>query len=241
MKNIFKTNTNINTQNTKESDSFQSIISLAVEILNSPYPNRIYDLIYTLGKPKQFQRILDCMNGQKEDNHDADEEQLFIQGHPSEHNYHFNKPDNIKFGERFYYDLDPSKYLVFTYPWNQVRLTNAFLDVGEIVGNKWAHDPANHQMTLIYPLNIGLIFNGNHSAAMNIISNESSFKVTQILDLSSVYTEIYSDGLNFIYRLDDSIIGKATSVEMAAVFEIGRLIIEHSLTSSKHNISLTLA
>lgn len=125
-------------------------------------------------------------------------------------------------------EISPSSHLVFTYPWDQKRLLDAFLNVGEAVDNKWKHDPLNHIVTLIDPLNIAMIANGNHSAAMNIISNESLFRVKYILDLFPVYQEIYTDGIDFKYRSNDTLIEKVSSVEMAAIFEVGRLIQQHN-------------
>lgn len=207
---------------------FNSIMDFSKIILESQYPERIFDVIYILGKPKQINRILDSLSNVRQDNHDCGEQELFISGNALDYQYFFNKPDNVETLETSILEISPSTHLVFTYPWDQERLLDAFLSVGEAVDNKWEHDTSNHIVTLIAPLNIAMIANGNHSAAMNIISNESLFRVKYILELFPVYQEIYTDGIDFKYRSNDIFIEKVTSVEMAAIFEIGRLIQEHS-------------
>lgn len=217
----------------KQKSEFRSILYLANSILNGkdqPTP-RIYDLIYSLGKEKQFKRINDVIKRKIHDNSDQHEERLFFKEF-SHKTYNFiqnynewsmDKPSNYLKIEAEK-TLDPPKNLIFTCPWNSERLTSAFLNIGENVENPWKHDRYNHTMTLIEPLNIGMMSSGNHSAAINIICNEAPIKVTHVLDLAPVYNEIYTDGFFFYLKTDDSVISEVTSVEFAAIFEIGRLI-----------------
>lgn len=220
-------------QKEKQESEFNRILYLAKSILNGKYEQtpRINDLIYSLGKEQQFKRINDVIKGRIHDNNDQHEERLFFKNY-SYTTYNFNQSDNkgsnntisnyLKVqSER---TLHPQKNLIFTFPWNSERLTNAFLKIGENVKNPWKHDRHNHTMTLIEPLNIGMMSCGNHSAAINIICNEAPIKVTHVLDLTPVYNDIYTDGLFFYFKVDNSIISEVTSVEFAAIFEIGRLI-----------------
>jgi hypothetical protein len=122
-----------------------------------------------------------------------------------------------------------SSSLIFSFPWNIGGLCNAFNNVGEKVGDKWKHDPLNHKIVLIKPLNIGYVTNGNHSTAMNIIDNEAPLFVKEELNLAPIYEEIYTDGEYFRRIQDNKIVDEVASVEFAAIFEIGRLILNNKL------------
>src|SRR5690606_30897143 len=128
--------------------------------------------------------------------------------------------------------LEPSNHIIFSFPWHRNRLSDAFKYIGKKVNNKWEHDPINHRTTLLYPLNIGFVTNGYHSSAMNIINNEAPMRITEILDLTPIYEELYTDGDCFRRKSDDKFVDEVTSVEFAAIFEIGRLILKNPVSTT---------
>lgn len=215
----------------KDIASFNNILSVANKLLESNAPSRLYDLIYSMGKPYQLEVINSCIKGKSlSTDKSKDIEHLFFENNCKY--YRFIKEDET--GRNFInysscskeYKIHPSESLIFTFPWEEKRLIDAFINIGEKVGDKWKHDPLNHRVTHILPLNIGYVTNGYHSSAMNIISNESPMIITEELNLAPIYKEIYTDGQYFRRKLDDTIIDRVASVEFAAIFEIGRLLIE---------------
>lgn len=216
----------IENKNRESQEKFKIIIDTAKKILEGPHPGRIFDYIYTLGKPTQFQRIVDCIDGSIKNNNDSGIDQLFMNISPIESRNLYELLSYKTLQEDIQL-INPSKYLIFSYPWNQERLFSAFMEVGNEVGNPWEHQDLNHRLTMIDPIKIGVIDNGNHSATMNIISNEAQFKATQYVDLEPWFSKIYSDGVHFKSIADHKVIGRVTSLEMAAIFEIGRLLIQN--------------
>ncbi|RHW36015.1 hypothetical protein D1B31_18170 [Neobacillus notoginsengisoli] len=216
--------------NNNNFENFQSIMFVANSLLKSDSPSRIYDLVYALGKPYQFDVINKCIKGTPLSRDSAFAfEHLFLKN--SNENYRFMKDDStgrlINYSNRLTRTtINPSNSLIFSFPWHLNRLCDAFENVGEKVGSKWEVDPLNHRVVHIYPLNIGYVTNGNHSTVMNIINNEAPMNITDELDLSLVYDEIYTDGKYFRRIQDKKILDKVTSVEFAAIFEIGRLILK---------------
>lgn len=230
---LTKKNRNSNDDNI---ENFKTIIFVANSLLKSDSPSRIYDLIYALGKPYQFDVINKCIKGTPLDRNSAFAfEHLFLKNRNE--NYRFTKDDStgrlINYSNRLTRTtIHPSNSLIFSFPWHLGRLCNAFENVGEKVGSKWEVDPLNHRVVHIYPLNIGYITNGNHSTVMNIINNEAPMNITEELDLSPVYNEIYTDGKYFRRIQDNKILDEVTSVEFAAIFEIGRLILNSNFDFS---------
>jgi hypothetical protein len=225
------------TKNSKEdnsADHFKSILSFALEILDSDHPKVIYDLIYSLGKPYQIKLINDCVMGNSLSRDSAPfEEHLFFKHIHKKYSLkktdisgsykNYSKPTTKK-------TLLPNETLIFTFPWHNKRLSDAFSTIGKKVGNPWMHDSLNHRVTYIFPINIGYVTNGNHSTAINILNNEAPMNVTEELDLTTIYDEIYTDGLYFKRVDDDSIVDRVASIEFAAIFEIGRMILNKNIT-----------
>lgn len=221
---------NIKKNKNNNVESFNNILNFAKSILQSDQPQRIDDLIYSLGKPYQFKIINMCIKGKPLSRNSAfNFEHLFFRNDAKK--YQFIKVnsagDFINYNESLIgKKIHPDSSLIFTFPWNKNRLSDAFNHIGETVQNEWKFDPLNHRVLYISPLNIGYVLNGNHSAVMNIINNEAPMIITEELDLTLVYEEIYTDGQFFKSKLDNSIIDQVSSVEFAAIFEIGRLLLK---------------
>ncbi|WP_066418251.1 DUF6710 family protein [Sutcliffiella cohnii] len=216
----------------KNIKEFNNILSFATSILNSSNPKRIYEVMYSLGKPYQFKLINDLLKDNTVSNNALAIEHLFLK--KSKDNYRFiltNENNEIinystHIGNRV---VHPSETLILALPWNIDRLYNAFQNIGRNVGVPWENDDLNHRVIYISPINIGYIFGGNHSTVINIINNEASMKITEDLDLTPVYNKIYTDGRFFYNKQTNKIIDEVASVEFAAIFEIGRLILQRDI------------
>ncbi|WP_338473335.1 DUF6710 family protein (plasmid) [Niallia sp. XMNu-256] len=228
-----------NTKNEEDTKSeehlqnYKNILFVATTILESDNPHRIYDLIYSLGKPYQFEVINMCIKGKplSRDSAFCIEHLFFKNG-----NKHFQFKKTDETGNSINYTsckkkttIHPSDSLIFAFPWKTSRLLDAFNNIGEKVGDKWKQDPLNHKVVLIHPLNIGYVDNGNHSTVMNIINNEAPMYVTAELNLAPIYEELYTDGQYFRRIKDKQEVDKVASVEFAAIFEIGKLILRNKV------------
>lgn len=215
---------------------FKSILSIANNILESNHPERIYKLIYSLSMEKKAFNINQCLMDNPVDP-ERYLDKLFIKEYVTKQKgiFGLSKVPTVSIARARSYFISPSDFTVITFPWSWKRMNDALLQIGEQVSNPWEHDPINHQVSLLYPLNVAIILNGNHSAAINILTEEANFKVTEVFNLEEVYTEVYTDGVNYIRKETGQVIGKSTDVKMAAIFEIGRRISEsEKLNASKY-------
>ncbi|MBA2176864.1 hypothetical protein H0266_18450 [Halobacillus locisalis] len=226
---------------------FQNLIFNAKEILESEFPHKIYEYIYLLGKARQHQLITNCLRKSVIEKSSIDDvEDLFFWSR-ADIDYSFHLYDEADRRLNWFTDeeyiglsemrLDPKDTLIFPLTWKSRKLRDCMLEIGRDIGQPWEFDDMNHNVKYVKPLNIGVVMNGNHSMAINIIRNESSdVKVESILDLSPIYEELYTDGEYFWKKqsgeMKERKLAEVDSIEMAALFEIGRLINEyHPLTN----------
>lgn len=114
---------------------------------------------------------------------------------------------------------------VFAVPWAKPRIINAMKWAdGRHDRGPWQQDD-NHKIHLYLPIGVGLVHNGNHSIATGIIDGVGSVVPDYVFDFSDIYQHVKSDGDHFIRIEDNKRISKVSTIEMAAVFEIGRLLI----------------
>ena len=129
-------------------------------------------------------------------------------------------------------ELSLSTDLILPWPWKKSRLINAIESIGNgRLKGVWRQDP-NHCIELWLPIGLGWVTCGNHSIAIGIIQG-GKIKPHTFYDMSSLYKYIRCDGEYFIkndFNTTDEIIGNVTSVEFAAIFEIGRLLIEKNIS-----------
>jgi hypothetical protein len=126
--------------------------------------------------------------------------------------------------------LDLGVDLVLPWPWNGGRVVNCLsgLRPGGDWG-RWRQDP-NHCIELWLPLGIGWVHGGNHSLTVGILEAKGKVKPEVTYDISAIYKHVTCDGLEYKRKHDGSVIGRVPDLEMAAVFEIGRLIHKHRVT-----------
>lgn len=118
--------------------------------------------------------------------------------------------------------------LIFPSPWQRGRIINNLSELrpgGK--GGKWRQDFFNHRVILWLPMGVGWVFGGNHSITAGIIHAQGKVKPEVTYDMSSVYKHVVCDGVEYKRRHDGSTIGPVPDLEMAAIFEIGRLIHKH--------------
>lgn len=128
-----------------------------------------------------------------------------------------------------------SKDLILPWPWMRARLINTLKNIGQ--GRKWGgwnQDDNNHYLTVWLPMGICWVKNGNHSIAVGIIQG-GEVRPNEYYDISNVYNYVRCDGENFMRTYTNNIysneiIAPVTCVEFAAIFEIGRLLVEQGIS-----------
>jgi uncharacterized protein DUF6710 len=124
------------------------------------------------------------------------------------------------------YELDISRVPILPWPWNGNRLDNALSSIGpDRHWGAWKHDPGNHVVTVVCPLRIGLVDGGNHSIATGILLGGGIIPSNAMIDLRPLYEIVHCDGRFFRLTADNRKLAKVKNPIFAAVFEIGRMIV----------------
>jgi len=121
--------------------------------------------------------------------------------------------------------------LVLPWSWKKSRLVTCIAHIGEGRNRgKWSQDNHNHFVDLWLPMGIAWVNNGNHSISTGIIQGKGNIIPENVYDISGVYDYVYCDGVNYYRKEDGSIISPVVNAEFAAIFEIGRLMTDHSIS-----------
>lgn len=123
-----------------------------------------------------------------------------------------------------------SRDLILPWPWERGRLIKCISRIGE--GRSWGgwQQDSNHDVELWLPLGIAWVYGGNHSITTGIIQGSGEIKPKEVYDISDIYDYVYTDGKNYIRKHDESIISPVTNIEFAAIFEIGRIMKDKSIS-----------
>ena len=121
--------------------------------------------------------------------------------------------------------------LVLPWPWHRIRLINSISRIGKgRVWGSWEQDFNNHGVVLWLPLGIAWVDSGNHSIATGIIQCSGKVKPDYVYDISEIYDYVHCNGKDFISIQNNEIIAPVGNVEFAAIFEIGRLMKNNSIS-----------
>lgn len=121
--------------------------------------------------------------------------------------------------------------ILFPWPWSRDKIVGN-LCTREI--GTW-HQKYNHEIEYWLPIGIGFVNGGNHSITCGIINGEGVIKDYDAYDISKIYNHVYCDGKSYLRKSDNSIIHEVNNLEFAAIFEIGRLMVKHSVSMTKIN------
>jgi hypothetical protein len=204
-------------------EEFASIMEIA-RIIARKDPEALPALIKMIGRPAQARVMTKVLR------HDQDAEDCEYE----ERNALFDTTAPITPDGRSLEDLKrevpaprPLKLgvdLVFPWPWHQGRVIDSLCELrpgGR--GGEWRQD-RNHAVILWLPLGVGWVFGGNHSITAGIIHARGEVTPEETYDVSRVYKHVVCDGVEYKRVHDGKRIGPVPDLEMAAIFEIGRLI-----------------
>ncbi|MEI4527202.1 DUF6710 family protein [Priestia megaterium] len=128
-------------------------------------------------------------------------------------------------------EADLSIDTVIPWPWKRYRLANALTKIGpgRLLG-PWKEDKNNHFLELWLPLGLYWVNGGNHSISVGILQGNGKVSTDEVYDISQIYDHVTCDGSHYIREFDKEIIGKVDNIELAAIFEIGRLLTRQSIS-----------
>lgn len=120
--------------------------------------------------------------------------------------------------------------LILPWSWRTSRLVNCIAGIGEGRANESWRQDHNHRVDLWLPMGIAWVYGGNHSISTGIIQGKGSITPEVVCDISPVYDYVHCDGVNYYRKEDGLIISQVKNIEIAAIFEIGRLMKENSIS-----------
>lgn len=128
--------------------------------------------------------------------------------------------------------VDLGADLVLPWPWSRERLARTIAHIGE--GRSWGPwraDPINHDISVWLPMGLVWVEGGNHSLAAGVVQGRGRVTAGDVWDVGPLYDHVRCDGARFIRRCDGQPVGRVRRVEMAAIFEIGRLMRDHGVSA----------
>lgn len=119
-----------------------------------------------------------------------------------------------------------AKDIVLPCPWHRDRVVSALARIGSgKTFGPWEQDFANHHLTLWLPWRIAFVNGGNHSITAGIIAGEGSLLPEEVYDMSHIFQKVRCDGSHYWDIENHTKLGVVDDPRIAAVFEIGRLIL----------------
>jgi hypothetical protein len=124
------------------------------------------------------------------------------------------------------YWLNLGRDVLVPTPWMDSRIVNAIATIG---GGKsqgiWEADN-NHQVELLLPFGLGIVYGGNHSIAAGIADGQGRVRTKGIQDFTPSYEFVEYDGLSFKRKYDGLTLSRPVDEEIGQLYEIGRLMVE---------------
>lgn len=130
-------------------------------------------------------------------------------------------------------NIDLAKDVVLPWPWETRRLFEAITTIGPgRVKGEWEQD-TNHKIFLLLPIGVSFVEGGNHSLTAGIVQAQGIITPTPTVyayHMTQIYNDVETDGVHYFRRDDHSVIADVKWVGFAAIFEIGRKMIERNIT-----------
>lgn len=208
----------------KNIEHFNMTMEIAHEIANKN-PHALLDLIRALLRPLQSEHILAVAERKDHQAPSPIEGYSFFFSNLQI----FSGSDHlIRNAPKFELNLacDP----IFPTPWKRNDYVNALslIGTGKALGS-WRQD-TNHIVSLWLPWGIGFVLGGNHSISSGILSGEKSLITAhEVIDFSPVLNLVECDGAYYRLKENGKALAEVTDHRRAAVFEIGRLMMQNKV------------
>jgi len=122
------------------------------------------------------------------------------------------------------------KDLLLPFPWDGQKLMCDMAHIGP--GKKWGdwQKNVNHHIELWLPLGLGWVHSGDHSLVVAIMQESAQVMADEVFHMGPLLETYYCDGEFYRRQEDDSIVGPVQCLEIAVLFELGRLMQENDLS-----------
>lgn len=128
--------------------------------------------------------------------------------------------------------LNLSSSIVLPWPWKVQRVIENLSTIGERrLNGAWRFDPVDHKVEYWLPFGIAWVKKGNHSIMTGITQGQGQIETDQVFDLSALFPLIRFDGNTFIRNFDNTVIREVDEFEIAAIFEVGRIMHEYGVSA----------
>ena len=116
---------------------------------------------------------------------------------------------------------------IITEPWNLDRFTDAISIIAE--NEEWKQQKNNHYIALHLPYGVSFIaVSGNHSITKGFLANIGNVIPEEVYNVSIAHDFLYTDGVYYYRKIDNSIYANVNNFNLAVVFEIGSLICKYA-------------
>ncbi|TVT73154.1 MAG: hypothetical protein FHP92_14710 [Denitromonas halophila] len=207
-------------------EKFQAVMHMAAE-MNKCNPRGLQQLIFALLRPLQAEQMLAVAeNVQHGAPAGIESSSFFFQtsGIVSETEQWMKPNPNIK--------LDLKQDIILPTPWVRARFASALSHIGQgRAMGAWKED-TNHVIALWLPWRIGFVNGGNHSITAGILRGEGTVTARDVFDMSPLLERVTCDGDRYFDTVKNRVVGEVQDHRRAAVFEIGRLIMQQRATPS---------
>ncbi|NQK19276.1 hypothetical protein HO517_08630 [Streptococcus suis] len=116
--------------------------------------------------------------------------------------------------------------------WNHRSLLLTPLKIGKIVKNPFIPH-SNHHSILLHPINLIVVYNGNHSANVALYEHNSYIPITLIHELSHWFDNVFFDPVTNRFRhlsCGDTLTGqKLFHANLGHIYEIARLLYQNGI------------
>lgn len=202
-----------------EKNRFDHLLSVAEKLPIDALP----DLIRAIVRPVQSDFLLAVAEEGTDARPDMTPQEFFFDGLIQVTSYEKIKEGELDSAD---YPLSLASDMVLPWPWNLSRYIDNVSHIGTHKGSPWKQDKFNHYVDLWLPWRIGFVHGGNHSITAGILAGEGTLIPDHVYDMSYLLALIRTDGVHWFVEGQKTEAVK--SWRSAAVFEIGRLLVERS-------------
>ncbi|EPO3854712.1 TPA: hypothetical protein N2R33_005416 [Klebsiella pneumoniae] len=200
-----------------EKKRFDHLLSVAEKLPVMTLP----DLIRAIVRPVQSDFLLAVAEEGTDARPNMTPEKFFFEGLIHVKSYEKMKEHEMDGAD---YPLSLASDMVLPWPWSLQRFINNVSRIGNYKGKPWKQDNSNHYVELWLPWRIGFVGGGNHSITAGILAGEGTLIPEHVYDMSWLFELVRTDGNHWF--VDNHKVEAVKSGRSAAVFEIGRLLVE---------------
>lgn len=202
-----------------EKKHFDQLLSVAARLPVNALP----DLIRAIVRPVQSDLLLAVAEEGTDARPDMTPQEFFFDGLIQVQFYERMKEAELDGAD---YPLLLASDMVLPWPWCLQRYIDNVGGIGMHKGRPWKQDKINHYVDLWLPWRIGFVSGGNHSITAGILAGEGTVIPEHVYDMSYLFELVRTNGVHWF--VNGQKVETVKSGRSAAVFEIGRLLVERT-------------